>query len=167
MSADEDAGGANGDAASSTRMASSFTKGERYHARSDVESHASASARKALQQASIPSSVTELGDWAFWGCRNLPEVQLHEGLEIIGKGTFEGCRALQRVIIPSSVTKLGSCAFDGCRNLAEVRFNEGLEIIGGDAFHICDALQQMTIPSSVTKLGNWAFQGCSSLTKVQ
>ena len=84
----------------------------------------------------------------------LIEVQLNEGLEIVGVGAFCGCAALRSVTLPSTVTKLGNGAFDCCRQLIEVKLNEGLQIIGCQAFDGCTTLQSVTIPSTVTVLGN-------------
>ncbi|EJK49052.1 hypothetical protein THAOC_32107 [Thalassiosira oceanica] len=120
---------------------------------------------RALQQVILPSSVTDLGACAFYGCINLAAVKLNEGLEIIEMSTFHGCRALQRVTIPLSVTKLDNYAFWGCCDLVKVQFSEGLEIIGQAAFNECLALRSVTVPSSVTRLGSFAFIGCINLTE--
>ena len=80
----------------------------------------------------IPSTVTMLGHYAFAGCRNLLEVQLKDGLEVVGKCAFQNCTTLRSVTIPSTVTSLGHGAFfgpstvqayrtfDGCTSLSEV-----------------------------------------------
>ncbi|EJK75752.1 hypothetical protein THAOC_02513, partial [Thalassiosira oceanica] len=76
----------------------------------------------ALQQVSIPPSVTELGRQSFMGCSNLTNVQVaHEGaLQVIGEYAFRTCTALKQVSIPPSVTRLGGGTFMGCSNLTEV-----------------------------------------------
>ncbi|EJK63892.1 hypothetical protein THAOC_15429 [Thalassiosira oceanica] len=83
----------------------------------------------ALQQATIPSSVSKLGDFAFGGCSNLAEVRFEEGLEIIGEGSFYECTALRSVTVPSSVTELGAHAFHHCSNLTEVIFLGGERLL--------------------------------------
>ena len=121
----------------------------------------------ALQHLSVPSSVTKLGKYAFWGCIRLTVVRLHDGLEVIEACAFRNCMALQQVTIPPSVTKLGESAFKGCNNLTDVHFDEGvLQVIEDNAFQDCTALQQVTIPSSVTELGIYAFRGCVNMTDV-
>ena len=126
---------------------------------------------KALQEVTIPSSVTMLGGWAFQGCINLAKVQFNEGLQIIEHNAFQECKALVQVIIPSSVTELGYGAFYNCVNLSDVQFHawfhDGLKNIGGRAFFNCVALRRVSIPSSVTNLGYGAFERCTNLTNVQ
>ena len=120
----------------------------------------------ALQQVTIPSSVTKLGNYAFRGCTNLTAAQLDEGLQIIGHGAFCDCTALRQVTIPSSVTKLDNGAFERCINLAQIQFHKGLQVIGDYAFRDCRALQQVTIPSTVTKFGEMALKECTNLVVV-
>ncbi|WP_181817798.1 leucine-rich repeat domain-containing protein, partial [Metamycoplasma hominis] len=43
---------------------------------------------KKTTKVTIPSSIKEIGKGAFYGCRNLEEVILNEGLEKIGAGAF-------------------------------------------------------------------------------
>ena len=86
----------------------------------------------------IPSSVTSIGDSAFWGCRSLSEIVIPSSVTSIGDGAFLGCRSLSEIVIPSSVTSIGDGAFLGCRSLSEI-----------------------VSPFSVTSIGRGAFCGCS------
>ncbi|EJK64847.1 hypothetical protein THAOC_14375 [Thalassiosira oceanica] len=122
---------------------------------------------EALRSVTLPSSVTELGKFAFDNCKNLAELQLNEGLQIICVGAFQWCGALRSVTLPSTVTVLDKRAFHCCRNLAEVHLNEGLQNIGAFAFEYCLALRIVTVPSTVTKLGEGAFSCCRNLIGVQ
>ncbi|EJK46788.1 hypothetical protein THAOC_34527, partial [Thalassiosira oceanica] len=121
----------------------------------------------ALQQVTLPPSVTKLGHGAFRVCTSLTEAKLNHGLKVIGESAFLNCPALQRVTLPASVTKLGSYAFQGCVNLSLVHFIEGeLQVIEAYTFISCTALRSVTVPSSVTKLGDEAFSYCRNLTEV-
>ncbi|EJK57856.1 hypothetical protein THAOC_22060 [Thalassiosira oceanica] len=115
----------------------------------------------------IGSEVTVIPDYAFLGYTNLTEVQLPEGLEVVGRGAFLNCKSLRSVTLPSTATVLGNGAFYGCINLVELQFDEGLNIIGKDAFCDCMTLQSVTTPSTVTELCRRAFRGCSGLTKLK
>ena len=86
----------------------------------------------------IPSSVTSIGDSAFWGCRSLSEIVIPSSVTSIGDVAFLGCRSLSEIVIPSSVTSIGDGAFLGCRSLSEI-----------------------VSPFSVTSIGRGAFCGCS------
>ena len=85
----------------------------------------------------IPSSVTSIGDRAFWNCRSLSEI-----------------------VIPSSVTSIGECAFVLCRSLSEIAIPSSVTSIGDSAFSFCSSLSKIVIPSSVTSIGDSAFYKC-------
>ena len=44
---------------------------------------------------------------AFWGCKNLKEVYLADGVKSIGNECFAYCEKLEKLYIPESVTKIG------------------------------------------------------------
>ena len=111
-----------------------------------------------LTRIRVDPRVTCIPDEAFSGCINLAEVQLHEGLQTIGRGAFRNCSALRSVTLPPSVTALGGGALYGCSRLLVAQLNEGLLTIGDWAFHNCWALRSVNIPSTVTSLGLGAFR---------
>ena len=53
----------------------------------------------------IPSSVTRIGDYAFFFSKNLTELTLCEGLSSIGEGGFGGCSNLQKLTFPAGLTE--------------------------------------------------------------
>ena len=114
----------------------------------------------------IPSSVTSIGDRAFWGCEALTSMTIPSSVTNIGDRAFRGCGSLKSVTIPSSVTSIGDKAFFFCDDLKSVTIPSSVTSIGDEAFAGCDALTSVTIPSSVTSIGNEAFWGCRALTSV-
>ncbi|EJK74415.1 hypothetical protein THAOC_03908 [Thalassiosira oceanica] len=96
--------------------------------------------RRSLTHVRIAAHVTEIPNGAFVDCDKLIELQLNEGLEVIGERAFEGCKSLQSVTIPSTVTELDEAAFYDCSNLVVVHLNEGLHIIREFAFEYCSGL---------------------------
>ncbi|RBI34029.1 hypothetical protein DRZ74_01315 [Metamycoplasma hominis] len=84
---------------------------------------------KEATKVTIPDSVKEIGDYSFYGCKNLKEVFLNEGLEEIGARAFKYTK-IESITIPDSVKEIGKGAFSNCKNLKEVILNEGLERIG-------------------------------------
>ena len=78
----------------------------------------------------LPSSVKQIGDYAFYGCANLQEVVLPEGLTTIGASAFDSC-PLARIVLPSTLTSIGGSAFYGCSKLFEVQNLSALTITKG------------------------------------
>ena len=106
----------------------------------------------------MPSSLKEIGCEAFRWCRNLNEIALPEGLEIIGVGCFRDT-VIKEITIPKSVKSIGMAAFSGYRKgknhnhtLEKITLKEGLEEIGVDCF-ICSAITEIVIPKSVKSIG--------------
>ena len=118
-----------------------------------------------LSSITLPSTVTEIDNFAFSVCYNLREVVLNEGLQKIGAYAFWNCTSLESIMMPSSVVEIGDMAFCNCNNLREVVLNEGLQKIGNDAFYGCKLLS-ITFSSTVTALGNAAFSNCKNLREV-
>ncbi|MGE5429256.1 MAG: leucine-rich repeat protein [Methylococcaceae bacterium] len=65
----------------------------------------------------IPSTVTTIGDYAFYYCRTLTSVTIPSSVTTIGKYAFYYCNGLTTLTIPSSVTSIGACAFYSCYGL--------------------------------------------------
>lgn len=99
--------------------------------------------RDSIKTVSIGSGVTNIGEWAFYGCSSLDSTT-----------------------IPDSVTNIGYLAFSNCSNLTSVTMGSGVTNIGGSAFYNCSSLASITIGSGVTSIGGDAFKKCSSLTSV-
>ena len=112
----------------------------------------------------IPNSVTSIGDFTFYGCTNLTEVEIPNSVTSIGDFTFYGCRNLTNIEIPNSVTSIGESAFYGCTNLTEVEIPNSVTSIGDFTFYGCRNLTNIEIPNSVTSIGECAFYGCTRLT---
>ena len=91
----------------------------------------------------MPTTVTDIERYAFWGQEHLKEVVLSPNLSEIPEYAFSNCTSLQKVSIPYSVRKIAAKAFEDCINLGN-----------------------MTIPPSVTTIHDTAFDGCDNL-KIQ
>jgi hypothetical protein len=113
----------------------------------------------------IPSSVTSIGDYAFFNCFSLPSITIPNSVTNIGGGAFSGCTNLTNVTIPNSVTSIGDSVFARC-GLTSLTIPSSVTTIGDYAFFNCFSLPSVTIPNSVTSIGVAAFRYCSSLTRV-
>ena len=114
----------------------------------------------------IPSSVTSIGDWAFYGCNSLSEIVIPSSVTSISDRTFSNCDSLSKIVIPSSVTSIGGRAFSFCRSLSEIVIPSSVTSIGECAFVACRSLSEIVIPSSVTSIDDGAFSSCRSLSEI-
>jgi hypothetical protein len=108
-------------------------------------------------QVTVPDSVTNIGNFAFYQCGSLNSITLGSGLLNIGGGAFLLCSALPNISIPNSVTNIGAAAFYWCSDLTSITLPSSLINIGSGAFGDCVHLTSITIPKSVTSLGQGVF----------
>ena len=88
----------------------------------------------------IPSSVTEIDRYAFYGCSGLTNLTISSSVTSIGGRAFSGCSGLTSLTIPSSVTSIRSGAFSGCSGLTSIYVcPEKLPELGENVFEGCDA----------------------------
>lgn len=123
----------------------------------------------------IPSSVTNIGDYAFTKCYFMTSVTIPTNVTSIGHRAFLGC-GLTSVAIPNSITNIGYAAFCSCTSLTNIMvdalnsfyasmdgalFNKNqttlIQYPGGKA-------GSYTIPNSVSSIGNMAFADCYLMT---
>lgn len=93
-----------------------------------------------VRKMSIPSSVTKIGDYAFYNCTNLSSLTLPSGVKEIGFSAFQGCKSLTSVTIPSGVKYISSFTFYGCESLRFINLPSDLKYIGEEAFEGCTGL---------------------------
>lgn len=111
----------------------------------------------------LPSNLTKIGNYAFYGCSNLALTSLPSGVTSIGTYAFYGCGNLALTSLPSGVTGIGNCAFQNCSKLALTSLPSGVTIIGSNMFRSCSNLALTSLPSGVTSIDTYAFFGCSNI----
>ena len=121
----------------------------------------------ALVNFTVPSSVEEIGDCCFEGCK-LSAIMFDDNsaLKTIGKRVFYGT-AITEIRIPKRVERIGDECFMHCRSLARVVLDSDsqLKSIGSRAFS-CSQLPTLTLPNSVEEIGKRCFALCQCLTEV-
>lgn len=70
-----------------------------------------------LEAAEISSNVKEISGYAFSNCKNLKEVNIPFSVKNIDLKAFEDCVRMRNIKIPASVSRIHSTAFDGCTKL--------------------------------------------------
>ena len=118
-----------------------------------------------LTSLTLPSSVTAIGDYAFYECTSLTSINIPNSVTAIGESAFEYA-GLTMVNLPNSVTSIGTSAFASCENLISVMLPDALTTIGDNVFGVCTSLTSIRIPGSVTSIGDGAFSFCMGLTSL-
>ena len=114
----------------------------------------------------IPKSVTNIGDYAFYGFSSLAAITIPEGVVSIGYLAFSDCYSLTSINIPESVTSISNNAFWQCYSLTSVNIPNSVTSIGWGAFYACHNLTSINIPKSVTSIQSSTFYNCSSLATI-
>lgn len=151
--------------------------------------------RDKIKTVFIPSSVSRIGNSAFWGCNALTSITISEGVTVIDHGAFcytgsdKSKAGVISITIPSSVTKIGDWAFKNQGNLETINITNNIAVeIGVGAFegtkwydnkadgmvyannvvayHFKGNGTTATINTGTVRLANYAFEGCTALTSV-
>lgn len=101
-------------------------------------------------------SVTEVGEFAFYGCAGLTVVKVGANVNIVERDAFSGCNIAYAVIPVVAidcidVTKLKELTITGPGKIGNEKFSE------------CELLTKVTM-DEITSVGERAFCGCSGLT---
>lgn len=94
----------------------------------------SAFSQAAITGISIPDTVTEIGDMAFWQCENLTSLVFPPNIKKISRWICYEDMALTSVTIPEGVTEIADGAFDRCRSLTNVTLPSTVTTVASDAF---------------------------------
>ena len=115
----------------------------------------------------IDYGVTNISEYAFYGCTKAASVSIASSVTGIDKYAFHNCSSLTAIDIPASVTFTGFQAFKFCTNLETVTLHEGITTLGYGTFEECAKLKTINLPNSLTSIGKYVFYNCSSLTSIE
>lgn len=118
-----------------------------------------------LEEVTLPPTLDEIEDSAFFKCSSLTEITIPEGVTKIGTNAFYGCSQLTSITIPSTIKNMDT-AFPSNPKLSQVTLTNGIYRISSSAFKDCTGLTEIKIPTSVYKICSDAFNGCTGLTSV-
>lgn len=126
------------------------------------------------------SSVTHIGQRAFYSCGSLTAVTYAESVESVGPYTFSSCTALTAVYITNLTSwcnidfadVYGNALFEA-ENLylnnvliTNLVIPDEIESIKQYAFVSGVHIVSVVVPDSVTSIGKYAFHGCTSLASI-
>ncbi len=118
---------------------------------------------RSLINVEIPNSVTYIGSSAFGYCIKLLNITIPNSVTYIGSSAFKSCNQLLNITFPNSVTSIGAYAFDGCKGLTNVVLSNSITILINACFRACTSLTTIVLPNLITEIESYVFNGCSSL----
>lgn len=118
----------------------------------------------------IPSQVegvpvTVIPDLAYFGNKELIEIEISEGIEVIGKLAFANCTKAKQIVMPDSAREIKTQAFMNCRSLEWIIIPAGIDRIQAGAFEGCDRLKEVYFESPCSWMIGCNQQDLSSPTK--
>lgn len=122
-----------------------------------------------ITSVSIPSGVTEIGDYAFMRCNSLETVNIPASVISIGQRAFAYCDKLNTVNLleQSKLTELPEGIFEASAiKWLDLKNLVDCVEIGPWAMAECDGLATLTLPQSMEYIGDYAMSGNSALTSI-
>lgn len=137
-------------------------------------------ALRKITSITIPKSVTNIEEDAFFGCIILNSLYISNitawcNIEFSnvesnplsnGSSLYLNGELATELIIPEGVERIGNFTFYSCSSLIAVKMPQSLTYIGDFAFQGCSRLTSINIPEGVTCIGDFAFDGCKSLKSI-
>jgi hypothetical protein len=119
-----------------------------------------------LTALTIPDTVTQIPNYAFYGCTSLTSVEIGDGVTDIGYGAFSSCTSLISVEIGDSVTDIAYNAFDDCVELVEVVNHSSLNLTVGSTswgYVAYNALEVHSGESKIINTNGYIFYPCNGV----
>lgn len=112
----------------------------------------------------FPTTLEEIGAYAYEDCDNLTELKIPDGVEL-GDEAFSHCDGLKKVVL-GNIDEYGGYLFYKCDNLETVEISNGVRHIDHGIFKECVSLKNVKLPNTVREIGYDSFYGCKSLTSL-
>ncbi len=147
-------------------------------------------AKNVFTEIDLPETLTDIGDYAFYFCKNLKSIYVPKHVVNIGAFAFTNDLDLTDIYLPDSVSSIGENAFEKinkdlhseltvhvylnkgniCDSLFEsqhmqfVVVNDYIRTIGNKVFAECSNLKEVSVPDTVQTFGQNNFLNDNSVT---
>ncbi len=123
----------------------------------------------------LPSTLKEIGGYAFANCTAIKTLTLPKGLETLGENVFAGCTGILEVKLASGNThfalydniiydyNMTKVVFCPSGRTEKVVIPNNVTEIGDYAFYMCDELKEYEFPTTLKRIGVKAFAQCYHL----
>ena len=107
----------------------------------------------------FPSTLEEIGDGAFAGCRSLmTEISFPESVKIIGNGAFANSAIKGNLVLPHGLESIGESAFNECLGLTgSLIIPDKIKVIPRWAFQYSGFTGTLTLPKGLVEICSSAF----------
>lgn len=113
----------------------------------------------------VPSSVTRLGNNAFYGNTMLKSIDLASVLEV-GSNCFYHADSLYQINSGTNLETIEKEAFSFCPALVKIDGGMKLKTIGSAAFSYCDNLVSITLHTGLVTIGEHIFTGSTNFDTI-
>ena len=96
-----------------------------------------------IKKVLLSSSLTSIGERAFYGCKNLTDIEISEGVENIDAYAFYNCGELRSVGMGFGLKSIGKMAFAYCWSLTDV-YCRAEEVPNTDASAFTSSISEKT-----------------------
>ena len=125
---------------------------------------------------SIPDSVTEIEEYAFYNCASMTDIFLSDNIEIVDSDAFKGCSSLSPVQASTGLYYLTSnagggtpepiCLLRADKSVTNITIDYRCRVIASHAFQECKSLTKVYGGESLVGIGDLAFWFCEKLEKI-
>lgn len=119
-----------------------------------------------LTSVSIPATVEEIGEYAFYRCTAMSALRFvpGENLKTVGAYAFSDCTGLTSLIIPESIEDIEKCAFAGLENLKYLTISG--EVDSKNCMYYVPRLETVTFTGSYIR-GRQVIQNDDGYTHIE
>ncbi|MBQ9795582.1 MAG: leucine-rich repeat domain-containing protein, partial [Clostridia bacterium] len=119
-----------------------------------------------LTTITLPETIKEIPDFAFYCCRTLTNIEISTSVVKIGSFAFYGCNKLDNVVIPNGVEYIEKATFANCTSLVNIELSNYTIGIGDFVFQNC-AIKNIDLPNTMNEMGNYVFSSCTALESIK
>ena len=126
-------------------------------------------AKNVFTEIDLPETLTDIGDYAFYFCKNLKSIYVPKHVVNIGAFAFTNDLDLTDIYLPDSVSSIGENAFEKINKDLHSELTVHVYLNKGN---ICDSLfksqhmQFVVVNDYIRTIGNKVFAECSNLKEV-
>ena len=104
----------------------------------------------------LPNTVEHIGEYCFYGCKNLKKIVIPPSVKTIGNYAFSEC-SIDKLVIPNSVQTIGIGCFKKSVIRESLKLSSQIHVIPDSCFQFSDIKKLVYSYCDVTEIGNNAI----------